>query len=266
MRTRLLRLLPLLPLALAGACGGPGHAAAEPQWISLFNGHDLAGWTPKIVGHELGEDPYDTFRVEDGLLKVRYDRYEGFAGRFAHLFHEQEWSHYRMRVEYRFVGEQAPGGPGWAYRNSGVMVHGQPAASVGKDQDFPVSIEIQLLGGDGQHERQTANLCTPGTNVVMDGELVTRHCTNSRSKTYHGDQWVTVEFEVRGSELVRHEVEGEVVLEYQQPQLDPNDADAKGLIVDGALLLDHGTISLQGESHPLDFRRVEILPLDGAAR
>ncbi len=260
-------LLSALSVAALCACGGPGHlsadpaADAEPQWVSLFNGEDLSGWTPKITGYALGEDPLQTFRVEDGLLKVRYDRYDEFGGRFAHLFHDRRWSHYRMRVEYRFLGEQTPGGPGWAFRNSGVMVHGQPAETMLVDQDFPASIEIQLLGGDGSNPRPTANLCTPGTNVVMDGELVTRHCTNSSSATFHGDQWVTVEFEVRGSELIRHFVDGEVVLEYTHPQLDPNDAEVKQWIRDGSLLLEGGSISLQGESHPMDFRRIEILPL-----
>jgi len=236
--------------------------SVEPQWTSLFNGKDLDGWKPKICGFELGDNHLDTFRVEDGLLKVCYDRYESFDGKFGHLFHDVPYSHYRLRIEYRFVGEQVPGGPGWAFRNSGAMLHGQTAESMGRDQGFPVSIELQLLGGDGTNPRPTANLCTPGTNVVMNEELVTRHVTNSSSETYHGDQWVTVEVEVRGSEVIRHLIDGKVVLEYQGPQYDPNDGDAQKLIQDGELMLDRGTISLQAESHPLHFRRVEILPLD----
>ena len=130
-----------------------------------------------------------------------------------------------------------------------------------KDQDFPVSIEMQLLGGFGSGTRTTANLCTPGTNVVMDGKLIRRHCTSSTSKTYHGDQWVTVEIEVRGGEVIRHKIDGKVVLEYEKPQLDPNDADAKKLIANGKLLLTEGYISLQSESHPCEFRKVELKEL-----
>jgi len=247
-----------------GGCTESSQKPSGPRWIALFNGRDLEGWTPKITGHALGEDPYRTFRVEDGLLKVRYDGgYARFDGRFGHLFYKVPFSHYRLRVEYRFVGEQVPGGPGWAFRNSGLMLHGQDPATMRKDQNFPVSIEVQLLGGDGTHERPTANLCTPGTNVVMGGKLVTRHCTNSRSKTYHGDQWVTVEVEVHGSGVIRHIIDGQVVLEYEQPQLDPNDADAKALIPEGGnLLLNGGTISIQSESHPVDFRKIELLVLD----
>ena len=230
-------------------------------WIQLFNGKNLDGWKVKIKGYELGNNFGNTFRVEDGILKVAYDQYEKFDGRFGHLFHEETFSHYRLRVEHRFVGTQSPGGPGWAIRNSGLMLHGQSPESMRKDQDFPVSIEVQLLGGNGNDNRPTANLCTPGTNVVMDGKLVRRHCTNSRSKTYHGEQWVTVEVEVRGNATIRHTIDGEVVFDYEKPQLDERDPDARKLIRNGDKMLHEGTISLQAESHPVEFRKVEILRL-----
>ena len=260
--TLLLAAFVALSLAATATQATAADDAAKEKWISLFNGKDLEGWTPKIKGHELGENYGDTFRVEDGVLKVSYDKYKKFAGQFGHLFYKQPFSKYRLRVEYRFVGEQCPGGPGWAIRNSGVMIHGQDPAGMRKDQDFPVSIEVQMLGGAATGERPTANLCTPGTHVVMDGELLTRHCTNSKSKTYRGDQWVTVELEVNGSGLIRHLVEGKPVLEYEQPQLDDSDADAKKLIKNGQKLISGGTISLQSESHPVEFRKVEILPLE----
>jgi len=241
------------------ACTPPSEK--EPQWTSLFDGKSLDGWQVKICNYPLGEDPMRTFRAEDGVLRVCYDEYQDFEGRFGHIFHEVPWSHYRIRLEYRFLGAQVPGGAGWAYRNSGIMVHGQSAESMGVDQEFPVSIEVQLLGGDGEHPRATANLCTPGTNVEMGGELVTRHCTDSNSETFHGDQWVSVEVEVLGGEVIRHFVNGVQVMEYQRPQLDPNDADAKGMIRDGVLLLERGTVSLQAESHPVEFRGIEVLKI-----
>lgn len=257
-------LLLTLITTLGGSTGGQ-EKNAEAPWIQLFNGKDLTGWTPKIRGYPLGENYGNTFRVENGVLKVVYekDKYEKFNERFGHLFYEQPFSNYRLRLEYRFVGEQAPGGPGWAIRNSGVMIHGEAPAGMDLDQDFPASIEVQLLGGTGSGDRTTANLCTPGTNVVMDGELITRHCTSSKSKTYHGDQWVTVEIEVRGSQVVKHLIDGKTVLEYQQPQLDPRDEHAKKLIAKqgGKLLLEGGSISLQSESHPVEFRKVELQKL-----
>ena len=134
--------------------------------------------------------------------------------------------------------------------------------SMAKDQDFPVSIEVQLLGGDGKTERTTSNLCTPGTNVVMDGKLILAHCTKSSSKTYHGPQWVTAEVEVRGNEVIRHILDGEVVLEYNEAEFDPRDEHAKELSEkSGSLMLSEGTISLQSESHPVHFRKVELLDL-----
>lgn len=245
------------PLALAQET----PAADAEGWIALFNGKDLTGWTPKITGHPLGENVRNTFRVEDGVIKVSYDEYDQFGGAFGHLFYKEPFSNYRLRVEYRFTGDQCPGGPGWAFRNSGIMFHAQPPESMREDQEFPVSIEAQMLGGGESGERPTGNLCTPGTHIVMDGRLVTQHCTNSKSKTYRGDQWVTLELEVHGGGTIKHIVNGEVVLEYEKPQLDPGDADAKPLIHDGQTLLTGGYFALQAESHPVEFRKVEIQPL-----
>lgn len=257
----------LIGLALGLAMAVNLAAQSTPQagrWISLFNGKNLEDWSPKIRGYELNDNYANTFRVEEGVLKVSYDQYPDgkFENKFGHIFYKNQFSNYLFRVEYRFVGEQCPDGPGWALRNSGVMLHCQAPESMRKDQDFPVSIEVQLLGGDGKNPRTTANLCTPGTHVVMDGQLITRHCTSSKSKTYHGNQWVTVELEVRGNELIRHKVNGETVLEYERPQLDESDADARKLIRNGHKMIEGGYISLQSESHPVEFRKMEIMLLD----
>jgi hypothetical protein len=258
----------LVALAVVSLAPAPAAIDARGQdksdekgWIALFNGKDLDGWTPKIKGYPAGENYGETFRVEDGVLKVSYDKYEKFDGKFGHLFYKTPFSHYRLRVEYRFVGEQCPGGPSWAIRNSGAMIHGQTPESMGKDQEFPVSIEVQYLGGNGRDKRPTANVCTPGTNIVMGGKLITEHCTDSKSKTYHGDQWVTVEVEAHGNGVIKHIVNGETVLEYEKPQLDDREADARRLMKNGDKMLYGGTISLQSESHPIEFRKVEILSL-----
>lgn len=252
--------------------GQTGQPANEPQkndpqkkeWIQLFNGRNLDNWDVKIAGHELNDNFGNTFRVENGVLKVSYDKYDKFDNKFGHIFYRQKFSHYVIAVEYRFTGAQAPGGPDWARRNSGIMVHSQPASSMGKDQDFPISIEVQLLGGLGEGPRTTANLCTPGTHVVMNGKLVTDHCINSTSKTYDGDGWVRVEVTVLGSGEIKHVVEGQTVLAYEKPQVGGGVVnnfrpEAKK---DGTLL-DEGYISLQSESHPVEFRRVELLNLVG---
>ncbi|MDP2338075.1 MAG: DUF1080 domain-containing protein [Bacteroidota bacterium] len=250
----------VLVMALATSC-----TSTKPKnegWIQLFNGKDLKDWNIKITGFPLNDNYGNTFRVEDSLLKVRYDQYDKFDGHFGHIFYKTPYSHYKIRVEYRFVGEQVSGGAGWALRNSGIMIHGQSPESMDLNQDFPVSIEVQLLGGNGTDERPTLNLCTPGTNVVMNGQLITQHCTNSSSKTYHGEQWVTAEVEVQGDSIIRHMIDGKTVLEYSQPQLDDRDPNFQKLLpADGNKLLKKGSISLQSESHPIDFRKVELLNL-----
>lgn len=256
-----------LTIAVLLASAASAHAQATPdkrEWVQLFNGRNLEGWDVKITGYDLNDNFANTFRVEDGLLKVQYDGYDAFNNRFGHIFYREPFSYYLVAVEYRFVGEQARGAPDWALRNSGIMVHSQSARSMGKDQDFPISIEVQLLGGSGSGERPTANLCTPGTHVVMDGKLVTTHCINSRSRTYHGDQWVRVEALVLGDSLIRHIVDGDTVLEYSKPQIGGEVVSNFDPAVkkDGQPLTE-GYIALQSESHPIDFRKVEILNLAG---
>lgn len=236
---------------------------SDENWIQLFNGKDLSNWDIKFKDEELGVNYNNTFRVEDGLLRVSYENWDEWNGKFGHIFYRGEFSHYRLRVEYRFTGPQVKNGPGWAFRNNGLMLHGQSAASMELDQDFPTSIEVQLLGGvTGKGERSTMNLCTPGTNVVMNGELLEKHCTSSDSETQFDDKWVNVEVEVRGGEVIRHFVDGVEVMSYEKPQLDPRDKYYEKLLpADGNKIITRGSISLQAESHNTDFRKIELLEL-----
>jgi hypothetical protein len=237
---------------------------ARKDWLQLFNGKDLRDWAVKITGYDLNDNFGNTFRVESGLLKVAYDRYDRFNGRFGHIFYRAKFSYYVVAVEYRFIGEQCPGGPDWAVRNSGVMIHSQSPESMMKDQDFPISIEVQLLGAVGSQQRPTANLCTPGTHVVMHGSLFRQHCVNSSSKTYPGDQWVRVEVEVLGDTSIKHLVNGENVLAYEKPQIGGgvvNHYDPR--VKQDGQPLKEGYIALQSESHPIEFRKVELLNLAG---
>ena len=247
----------LLVLGVAQVVAAEEPKPSEP-WIQLFNGKDLSGWTPKFAGHPLGENCRHTFRVQDGLLKVSYDQYDSFDDKFGHLFYKDVFSHYVLRAEYRVVGQQVAGGPQWAVRNNGLMIHGQLPETMALDQDFPVSAEVQLLGGDGTKPRTTGNLCTPGTNVLLGGKLDQRHCVNSNSRTYHGDQWVTAEVEVQGGGLIRHKINGTTVLEYSQLQYDPRDRDARRIMNERDKSISAGTISIQAESHPFEFRKIEL--------
>ena len=250
------KILILIVLALFMlSCGN----SKKENWIQLFNGKDLTGWDIKIKGSPLNENYKNTFRVEDGVMKVSYDEYEKFNAEYGHIFYKELFSHYKFRIEYRFTGDQVPGGESWAFRNSGVMLHSQSAASMLIYQDFPVSIEGQLLGGDGVSERPTGNVCTPGTNIVINGELITQHCTNSTSKTYHGDVWVHAEFVVLGDSIIHHIIEGDTVMTYTKPQIG-GDLPEGFPLAEGTLLKE-GYICLQAESHPVELRKVEILKL-----
>ncbi len=239
----------------------------SPTWIQLFNGKDLTGWDIKITGYDLNENYNNTVSVKDGIMKISYDQYTNFTNQFGHIYYKTPYSYYKLVVEYRFVGRQAQGGPSWDIRNSGVMIHSQSAASVRKDQEFPVSLELQLLGGLKDGQRTTANLCTPGTYVEMDNKVNRNHCINSTSKTYNGDQWVRIEMEVLGDSLIRHIIDGKVVLEYRHPKIGETGDDIKRYLDEDFLKkmdasLKEGYIALQAESAPVQFRKVALLNLE----
>jgi len=238
------------------------NVQAQKGWINLFNGKDLKDWNVKISKHDYQDNYANTFSVANGVMKVSYDGYSDFDKQYGHIFYKKPFSYYLLKVTYRFVGEQAKGGEGWATRNSGAMLHGQDPATMLKDQDFPISVEAQILGGDGEHVRHTSNVCTPGTLINYKGELFTTHCLDSKSKTYHGDQWVTAQFLVLGDSVIKHIIAGEVVLEYTKPQIGGGSVtnyDPK-VKVDGTPLKS-GYISLQSESYPIEFKTVKLFDL-----
>jgi len=248
-------------------------SAKEEKWISLFNGTDLTGWDLKITGYDLNENYKNTFIVDSGILKVNYSEYDKFNGEFGHIYYKTPFSHYKLRLEYRFVGEQCPGGADWANRNSGVMIHSQSAATVGKGQAFPISIEVQFLGGLGSGERPTGNLCTPGTLVDYMGKPYTDHCLNSTSKTYACNCWIKAEIVVLGDSIIHHIVEGDTVLTYTKTRIgggyvskasgstEIDLADSLEWAKKEGIPLKEGYISLQAESHPVHFRKIELLNL-----
>ena len=151
----------------------------------------------------------------------------------------------------------------WAWRNSGVMLHSEPASSMRLDQDFPVSLEAQLLGAPAGERRSTGNLCTPGTNVELYGDVYQKHCINAMTAGVVGDDWVRIELEVRGNQIVRHFINSELAIEYRKPQFDYGDVDGERLAVSSeGLALGGGYIALQSESHPVQFRNIRLLPLE----
>jgi len=237
-------------------------ACAQDNWITLFNGENLDGWTPKFAGYDAGVNYKNTFRVTDGHLSVNYDQYESFDNNFGHIFYKDKFSNYILKLEYRVRGQQVAGGPEWGLRNNGIMVHSQSAQSMGRDQYFPRSVEVQLLGGGSEGETPNGNVCTPGTHIVMAGKLITEHCINSNSVTNRGEEWVTVEVEVSGNKVIRHKINGTVVMEYTNPQIDAHDSETPVTDMEHLTPLSEGYIALQAESHGFDFKNIMLLNLD----
>jgi len=253
----------MLAFIAAPVHGQPNETKKE--WVSLFNGKDINDWFVKIQHHETGVNYGNTFRAEDGMIKVRYDQYDHFNDQFGHLYFNQPFSYYHLKLEYRFSGEWRKDAPVYTNLNSGVMYHSQDPRTMPKEQDWPISIEMQFLAdlGDGK-PRPTGNMCSPGTHIVYNGKLDTRHCINSLSKTYPPGEWIRAELIVLGDSLITHIINGDTVLQYSQPQIggpvvnrfDPAQK------TDGKLL-DRGFIALQSEGQPIDFRNIEILNLEG---
>jgi hypothetical protein len=249
-----------LVAALALLVGGPETQQREGEWIRLFNGRDLSNWVVKIAKHDVGENFANTFRVENGVLKVAYDGYSSLSAQFGHLFYRQPYSNYHLVVEYRFTGNWLPDTPEWARRNSGVMLHAQDPRTMLRDQDFPISIEHQFLGGFGDgRPRSTGNVCSPGTEVDIDGQLARSHCINSSSATYHGDAWVRAEAIVWSDSLITHIVNGDTVMTYTKTRIGGGNVNGHDPAqkVDGRPL-SSGWIALQSEGHPIEFRKVEL--------
>lgn len=263
MKTSLIAALSFLLAGISACHSTKTGKSTDNGWIQLFNGRDLNDWIVKIHHHEVGDNFGNTFRVEDGLLKVRYDQYDAFNDQFGHLYYKQPFSHYHLRVEYRFTGDWRKDAPSYTNLNSGIMFHSQDPRTMPKEQDWPISIEFQLLAGLGDGKpRPTGNMCSPGTNIVYKGKLDERHCIESSSKTYNKDEWVTAELIVLGDSLITHIINGDTVLQYSKPQIGGGVVNRYDPAVkqDGKIL-SQGFIALQSEGQPIDFRKVEIKDL-----
>jgi hypothetical protein len=229
------------------------------KWVSLFNGKNLEGWTMKIAGYPLGENFGNTFRIEDGILRVKYDQYKSFDNKFGALYYQKKFTNYRLKVEYRFVGETTPGAPSWGYRDSGVQYHCQAPSTLGFDQPFPVCLEYNLHGGNGKDERPVGEICASGIYVEINGKRNESYCTPATvKKTFHGDQWVTLEIDVKGDKI-KHIVNGEEILQFENPRYDPKHDIGRIFIIGTDDKVKEGYISLQSNSHPIDFRKIEIM-------
>jgi hypothetical protein len=256
-------------------CAEKETANTNEEWQSLFNGKDLSGWDIKIKDIPLNENYKNTFRVEDSMIRVSYDQYEKFDDKFGHLYTQSPYSFYKLKFQYRFVGDQVPGAPSWANQNSGIMLHSQSGKSVELHQNFPVSLEFQFLCGNGKDTVTTGNVCTPGTFLTYNDKVFAGHIMNSNSKTYLKNEWVDGIAEVYGDSLIRHIINGDTVLTYTNAMIGegfvgPQNNWGWANIMDSMIWvnkantpLSEGYIALQAESQPVDFRKIEILNLVG---
>jgi Domain of Unknown Function (DUF1080) len=247
-----------------GACSPSKESKPENEWVNLFNGKNLDDWIVKVHHHDVGVNFANTFRAEDGIIKVRYDQYGDFNDQFSHLYYKRPFSHFHLKLEYRFVGELQKGAPEYTLLNSGVMFHSQDPKTILKEQNWPISVEMQFLAGLGDgNPRPTGNMCSPGTEIVYQGELYQDHCLDSSSKTFDKDEWVRAELIVLGDSLITHIINDDTVLQYSEPTMG-------GGVVQGfdstiwqvGKALTSGYIALQSEGQPIDFRNIELRELE----
>lgn len=236
---------------------------APGKWISLFNGKNLDDWMVKIHHHDVGVNFGSTFRAEDGMIKVSYDQYGDFNDQFGHLYYKKPFSNFHLKLEYRFTGELQKGAPGYTLLNSGVMFHAQDPRTMPKEQDWPISVEMQFLAGLGDGKpRPTGNMCSPGTEIVYQGKQYNGHCLNSNSKTYSKDEWVKAELIVWGDSLVQHIINGDTVLQYSKPSMGGGVANRYDpAIWQPGKSLTEGYIALQSEGQPILFRNLFLKEL-----
>lgn len=254
-------------LSLGVVSAASAQEVKAGPWRSLFDGRTLDGWTPKIAKHPVGENHQQTFVVDQGAIRVSYAGYDTLNGQFGHLFYKTPFKAYRLRFTYRFLTE---GGladtPAWARSNSGVMFHSQSPESMTVEQSFPVSVEFQLLGKDGDGPRPTGAVCTPGITITFDGVKAKEHCTPSaNAPTIPDGTWTKVELEVRPNGEVFQKIDGVVGHRYAGLTLDPDDTVAGGakpyILARGAQPVTEGYIALQSEGHPIAFKDIEIQEL-----
>jgi hypothetical protein len=253
-------LLLMIVLHLQGCENQP---RTDDKWVKLFNEKDLTGWTAKINHYDVGVNFDSTFAVKDGMIQIRYNNYGDFDNRFGHLFYKTPFSKYHLKFDYRFTGKLQPGAPDYTNLNSGVMFHSQDPKTILKDQDWPISVEMQLLAGLGDgNPRTTGNMCSPGTDIFFRNSIYDGHCLNSISQTFDAGEWVKGELIVLGDSLITHVINGDTVLQYSKPTIG-------GGVVNGydtAIFrpgkpLTSGYIGLQSEGQPIDFRNIYLKEL-----
>lgn len=275
----------LIPYLVLTALLGASPALAGPSdsaWVSMFNKYDTSlatNWDFKITTRAMNVDPLNTFRWavvgSDTVLEVNVSGYTNFNGMFGHIGYKiRPFNYFVVRVEHQFYGSQAPGNPGsWAVQNNGIMHHSQSVASMSLNQNFPVSMEAQLLGpgNTGADNNSSMNLCTPGTSyytVATGGTRNDTHCNTAVTKDRAqalAPNWAWAKVEAYSDSLIRYYFKDSLVLTYYRPVQynGDNQVSNPSINITTGTPIKGGYILLQSESHGTRFRRVEVLNLEG---
>jgi hypothetical protein len=258
----------LVTVTLIGTTAKVNAGPNDSDWVAMFNGKDLKDWEMHFTGHPLDSNYNNTFRVDSGYLLVDYSQYKGnwaaaYGTPWGHLGYKQRsFSYYLLRAEYQAWGKQVAGGPSWAVENNGLMLHSQKVSTMGVNQDYPISIESQLLGGG--NGTSTMNVCTPGSAIHLQptGAVDAAHCLNAKAINKKVE-WMKVSALVLGDSIIRNYVRDTLVFTYYHPvQMAGAVIGNTVPIKDNTPMVD-GYITIQAESAPYRFKKIEILDLAG---
>ena len=238
-----------------------GAAPSEPvrpnssEWISLFNGKNLDGWTTFLSSEGRNRDPQGVFKAENGMLHILDVPNRGQRQAFGYLATNRSYGDYHLRFQYRW-GDKRFVPRDRAKRDSGVVYHIQ-----GSDRVWPKSVELQVQEGDtgdfwllGGVTMETTVASTGGdpkryreggvpytTRAGSYVRVAKDRTRDSRSG------WNTVELIVRGDSAV-HIVNGEVVNRGEHLR-----SSGKPLTA--------GRIAFQAEGAEVYYRNIELKPL-----
>lgn len=220
-----------MKLLFATICCLPIFASAEP----LFNGKDLAGWTPDVPSADGKPETPPSFIVRDGLLVSKGEPK-------GHLVSDQSYSNYKLEVEYRFPGK---GG------NCGVLIHASEPRNLYKM--FPKSIEVQMNAGDaGDFWCIGENIEVPDMEARRprkEGQKFGGGPADARRILNLNDdaekplgEWNTMVIEAKGGEVIVH-VNGKLVNHGTN------------------CTVTSGNLAIQAEGTEVEFRKVDLTPL-----
>ena len=209
-------------LILVNSCGN------EKKSIDLFNGKDLTGWNYYAMGLTT-EEAGEIYTVKDGVIHI-------VGEPFGCLYTVESYSDYELHVEWRWANaENVP----LNKLNSGIFVHVQPEHKL-----WPNAVECQLFNGRA------------GDFVLLGGSDI-------------------AEFVVpEGEERPEYPVVKRFAEDIEKPLGEWNSADIRcegdkiTVIINGQLvnkgtgsMFSEGSIALQCEGAPIEFRNITLTPL-----